>query len=161
MLGETSKLLFGGAYTYKERDYIIYNYALNIRGDYPLTGDPNELFWEENLWPRNGDVGSGTTYEAPFIPHNPNQYNSNVNSAAAYVSTELSFVKKFKANIGVRMENFQQRYTGRDQQSNNILDNDLVLDILDFFPSVNLIYNFKENQNFRISYSLRNVSSLT
>jgi outer membrane receptor protein involved in Fe transport len=154
MLGETSKLLFGGAYTYKERDYVIYNYALNIRGDFPLTGDPDELFWEENLWPRNGDVGSGTTYEAPFIPNNPNQYNSNVNSAAAYVSTELSFNKKFKANIGVRMENFQQRYTGRDQQSNNVLDNDVVLDNLDFFPSINLIYNYKENQNLRLSYSM-------
>jgi hypothetical protein len=152
LFGESSRLLFGGAYTYKERDYIIYNYALNIR-NVPLTGDPNELFWEENLWPIDGDVGSGTTYEAPFIPDNPNQYNSNVNSAAAYVATELAFFEKLKANIGVRMEKYKQRYTGQDQQSNNVLDNDVVLDDLDFFPSINLIYNLTKEQNIRLSYS--------
>ncbi|MEM6522598.1 MAG: TonB-dependent receptor [Bacteroidota bacterium] len=35
----------------------------------------------------------------------------------------------------------------------NVLDDDKVLDALDFFPSVNLIYSLKEEQNLRLSYS--------
>lgn len=150
--GEDSKLLFGGAYTYKERDYVIYNYSLNIR-NVPLTGNPDELFYEENLWPMNGDAGKGTTYEAPFIPNNPNQYNANVNSAAAYVATELTFFSHLKANIGLRMENYIQRYTGADQQSNHVLNNDVVLDGLKLFPTVNLNYKLNDQQNLRGSYA--------
>lgn len=152
LFNEDAKLLFGGAYTFKERDYIIYNYALNIR-ELPLTGDPNELFWDENLWPREGDVSSGTTYEAPFIPDNPNQYNANVNSAAIYIATEIIMFTKLKANIGLRLENYVQRYTGQDQQSNNVLDNDVVLDNINLFPTVNLIYDLTKDQNLRVSYS--------
>lgn len=151
-MGEDSKLRFGGAYTFKERDYIIYNYALNIR-NVPLTGNPDELFWEENLWPMNGNPGEGTTYEAPFIPDNPNQYNADVNSAAAYVATELTFFSNLKANIGIRMENYVQRYTGTDQQSNHILNNDVVLDNFNLFPTLNLIYKLNEQQNLRASYA--------
>ncbi len=101
--------------TYKFREYIIYNYAINPRGDYPLTGDPDELFFEENLWPRNGELGVGTTYETPFIPTNPNEYSANSLNAAAYISAELAFTSKFKTILGLRMENYTQRYTGTDQ----------------------------------------------
>ncbi len=152
LLGEESKLLFGGAYTYKERDYVIYNYALNIR-NVPLTGNPDELFYDENLWPREGNVTSGTTYEAPFIPNNPNQYNASVNSAAAYVSAELIFFNNLKAIIGVRAEKYVQGYTGQDQQANHVLENEIVLDNLDLFPSINVIYSLTKEQNLRASYA--------
>ncbi|MDO9579647.1 MAG: carboxypeptidase-like regulatory domain-containing protein, partial [Bacteroidales bacterium] len=54
---EKAKLNFGGAYTYKERDFSIDKFALNIR-NVPLTGNPNELFKPENLWPLNGTSSS-------------------------------------------------------------------------------------------------------
>lgn len=151
--GRKSNIKFGGAYTYKERDYKILSYALNIRG-VPLTGDPDELFYDENLWPLNGtDVSKGTTYEARFIPNNPNQFNSSANYAAAYVSTDLWLLNKLKAILGIRVENYTQRYTGQDQLGANVLDNEVVLDKLDFFPSVNLVYTITDNQNLRLSYS--------
>ena len=152
-MGDDSKLKFGGAYTYKERDYIIRNFALNIR-NIPLTGNPDELFYEENLWPRNGVVSSGTTYEAPFIPVNPNQYNASVNSAAAYAAIEIRFFAKLKANAGLRLEKYVQRYTGQDQLGYNVLNNDVVLDNMDLFPSLNLTYSLTEAQNLRFSYSM-------
>ncbi len=62
-------------------------------------------------------------------------------------------LKDLKAIVGVRAENYVQHYTGQDQQGENILDNEKVLDNLNFFPSVNLIYNLKEKQNIRLSYS--------
>lgn len=152
LLGNRSAIRFGGAYTYKERDYVIRSYALNIR-DIPLTGNPDELFYPENLWPYQGSIGRGTTYEARFIPNNPNQFNSSASNIGAYVSAELSLHEKFKTILGVRMENYVQRYTGTDQLLTRILDNDVVLDDLDFFPSVNFIYSLNKQQNLRLTYT--------
>ncbi len=148
-----AKLKFGGAYVFKERDYNIRSFAINIRGDVNLTGDPNEIFEEGNLWPYMGNTSSGTTYEAAFIPDNPNQYNSNVHNAAAYLSLELNLLKNLKMIAGLRVENYVQRYTGQDQLKENVLDNDIVLDNIDYFPTINIIYNVSEKQNLRFSYA--------
>jgi len=151
--GEEAKLNFGGAYTYKERDFVIRKYALNVR-NVPLTGNPDELFAPENLWPLNGtQTGNGTTYEAHFIPNNPNSFNAMVNNAAVYASTELIPFNNLKAIIGLRVENYRQYYTGQDQLGTNVLDNDKVMDNLDFFPSVNFVYALAEKQNLRLAYA--------
>ncbi|HPE56684.1 MAG TPA: TonB-dependent receptor [Bacteroidales bacterium] len=147
-----ARLKFGGAGTYKERDFVIQSFALNIR-NVPLTGDPDELFYPENLWPIDGNVSSGTTYEARFVPYNPNKFNANTMNGAGYASVDLPLMARFKAVVGVRMENFTQRYTGTNQNRTKVLDNDKVLDELGFFPSVNLIFNLTENQNLRLSYA--------
>ncbi|MCG6189663.1 TonB-dependent receptor [Maribellus maritimus] len=149
---EDAKLKFGGAYTYKERDFIIRKYMINVR-DLSLTGDPDELFKQDNLWPYNGDYSRGVTYDASFVPNNPNQYNSNVNNAAGYASIELNPVKKLKAIVGLRVENYTQNYTGQNQLGTIVLDNEEVLNDLDFFPALNFIYSLSENQNLRFSYS--------
>ncbi|KAF0128728.1 MAG: tonb-dependent receptor [Bacteroidetes bacterium] len=145
------KLNFGSAYVYKEREYSIRTFALNIR-NVPLTGDPNELMLPENLWPLGGSISKGTTYEADFVPVNPNSFDANTQNTAGYVSVELTPFNRFKTVIGLRAENYTQRYTGQDQLGTYVLDNEVVLESLDFFPSVNVIYNLKENQNLRFSY---------
>jgi outer membrane receptor protein involved in Fe transport len=119
----------------------------------PLTGDPNELLSPENLWPINGNIGSGTTFETPFIPNNPNQFNANSANIAGYVSIELKPLQKLNAAIGVRLENYSQHYTGQDQLGENVLDNDLVMSGVDLFPSVNLNYNLTQTQNVRFSFT--------
>lgn len=156
LAGKKSKLKFGGLYTYKQRDYVIQNYSINPRDpdkDTPLSGNPNELFFEENLWPRGGNELSGTTYETPFIPNNPNQFDANSTNIAGYVLTELSISQKLKTILGIRLENFTQRYTGSDQQRTNELDNDKVLDDINLFPSLNLLYQLNDYQNLRLSYT--------
>lgn len=152
VLQRDAKLMLGAAYTYRERDFAIRSYALNIR-NVPLTGDPDELFLPENLWPMDGNVNNGTTYEAPFVPVNPNQFNSNTRNTAGYVSFDFSPVKKLKTILGVRMENYVQYYTGQDQLGYNVLDNEKVLDNIDFFPSLNLIYALNQKQNLRFTWS--------
>lgn len=153
ILENASKFNFGFLATYKYRDYIIYNYAINPRGDFNLSGNPDELFREENLWPRDGQVDVGTSYETPFIPNNPNEYNANSLNTAAYVSAELALASNFKTIVGVRVENYTQRYTGSDQQREHVLDNEKVLDDLGFFPSINLLYQITDKQNLRASYT--------
>jgi len=150
--GQDAKLKLGGAYTYKERNFNVRTFAINVR-DLPLTGNPNELFSEENLWPYQDDVGRGTTYEANFVPDNANKFDANMNYIAGYVSSELNVFNKLKTILGLRVENYVQRYTGSDQQQVNVLNNDRVLDDLSFFPAVNLIYNLTEKQNIRFSFS--------
>jgi len=151
-LGEKASLDFGAAYTYKNRDFVINSFALNIR-DIPLTGNPDELFYPENLWPYEGNTTRGTTYEARFIPTNPNKFEASSNYAAAYVSTDINLVRNLKSIIGVRFEKFLQKYTGQDQLGTNVLNNDVVLDDENLFPSLNLIYKLSENQNLRFSFS--------
>ncbi len=148
-----SKLHFGVLTTYKYREYIIRNFAINPRGEYPLTGDPDELFWEKNLWIKDGDLGMGTTYETPFIPHNPNQYDAYSINSAGYISTELPVLANLKAILGVRLENYMQYYTGSDQLNINVLNNERVLNDLGIFPSLNLLYQLTEQQNLRLSYT--------
>ena len=151
--GEAARLSFGGAYTYKERDFMIRKFMLNVR-NVPLTGDPDELFRPDNIWPLNGtDYGSGTTYEAGFLPSNPNQFSASSNNGAGYVSAELPVFRGLRVIAGVRFEKFIQRYTGQNQLGSIVLNNDKVLDDIGIFPSVNLIYKLNESQNLRASYA--------
>lgn len=150
--GNKSLVRFGGLFTQKDRKFIIRNFQLNIR-NIPLTGHPNELFFPENLWPSNGNSAQGTTFETPFIPVNPNQFEANNNTSAGYISWEVSPLKYLKIIVGLRTEAYQQRYTGQNQLGNIVLDNEKVLDDLNVFPAANIIFNLNKNQNLRLSYS--------
>lgn len=155
LFGETAKFKFGGSHVYKQRDYEILSFGLSFFGNQPdFTGDPNEVLQPENI------LGNGGTifYQSGNSTPNSNAYNSNSNNTAFYISNEFTPFTNLKANIGLRAENFVLRHTGRDirfaqgGQGNN-LDNEKVLDALDFFPSVNLTYFLNDNMNLRASYS--------
>lgn len=149
--GNKGELKFGGGHTFKERDFNIRTFMINVRNIH-LTGDPDELFAPENLWPYNGDISKGTTIEPTFLPNNPNQFTSSVQNTSGFVSAQISPVKRLKAVIGLRAENYVQRYTGRDQMGYNILNNDIVLNDLGLFPSLNLVFAATEKQNVRLAY---------
>ncbi len=146
---EEAKLKFGAGQTFKERDYEILTYSLQFFGRQPdWTGDPAQVWTEENLQP-NGPIYliQGNTFP------NPNEYNGTVSNTAAYVSNEFSPLPRLKSILGVRMEKYVQRHTGRDQLQENVLNDEKVLDALDFFPSANLIYSLAEKQNLRGSFT--------
>lgn len=146
--GNKSKLKFGGSYTFKERDYEIQSFQINP-GNTVFTGDPNELFLEENLF--SADNINGVRYEPSFIPNNPNQFNSSVHHVGAYISNEFNVAALLKAIVGLRVEKYDQFYTGTNQTATIVLDNERVIDDFDYFPTLNLIYNYRENQNLRFS----------
>jgi TonB-dependent receptor len=145
-----AKLRFGGAYVYKDRDFLIESFQFPT-GSTTFTGDPNRVMDEENLF--SSTNRNGLRYDPTFIPINPNAYNSNLNSYQAYISNEFTPFNNLKAIIGVRMETFSQFYTGTNQTGSIVFDNEKVLDDIDFFPTVNLIKSFKSNQNFRAAFS--------
>ncbi len=142
------KLKFGSNYVFKNRDFNIQTFQF-ATGNTDLTGDPNQILDDENLFAQENR--NGVRYNPDFIPVNPNQYQSDLSNIGGYVSVESNPIANLKAIVGLRVEKFTQYYTGTNQGASIVFDNEKVLDDLDFFPTVNLIYNLKENQNLRLS----------
>lgn len=157
-LGKDAKFKFGGSHTYKQRDYEILSFNMQFFGnqDWP-NPDPATVLNPENIFP---STTNNIYYQSGNNTPNPNEYQSNVNNTGIYVSNEMNLFPNLKTILGVRAEYYVQRHTGRDQafangntETGNNLDNEIVLESLDFFPSVNLIYALTEEQNFRVSYT--------
>ena len=149
LMGREAKLKFGGGHTYKQRNYEIQNFQIFTNGT-ELTGDPNDIFHEENLF--SEDNRDGVTYDPQFLPINPNLYDANINNSSLFVSNEFEPTSRLKTIIGLRAEKYSQRYTGINQ-SGDQYNNLKVLDALDLFPTANFIYKLTETQNLRFSYS--------
>lgn len=150
ILTRDAKLKFGVSHTYKQRDYAILDYGIRFFAGQQLdwTGEASEVWSNETIFP-NGAVHLASGVGDP----NSNEYEADINNTGVYFSTEFSPLEELKAVVGVRAENFVQRHTGRSQGAINVLNDEKVLDALDFFPSINLIYELKEKQNLRVSYS--------
>lgn len=158
LLGEDAKLKFGFMNTYKERDYEILELAIQFTtGQNWLTYNPNEVLDPKNIFPNRPN---GSYFVSSVVDPNPNAYQANSNNIAAYLSEEFNISASLKTIVGVRMESFEMRHTGRDiagAQSGgiqgNVLEDDVVLESTDFFPSLNFIYSIAEEQNLRLGYS--------
>lgn len=150
--GRKASLGAGISSVYKQRDYVIRNFQVNVR-NLELTGNPDEIFAPQNLWPYNGSINRGTTYEVPFIPTNPNQFSAESLNSAMFLSLEFNPLNNLKGIVGIRAELYNQYYTGSDQLGIWVLDNEKLIDDLSFFPSVNLIYAVTTKQNIRLSYA--------
>lgn len=151
-----AKLKFGVRSTLKSRDYAIRRNQIFVDSDIDLTGDPNELFLEENLWfnGQGNPLGNSGNYFTPdYVPRNANFFESTINNFALYISNEFTPFDNLRAVIGLRAENFVQRYTGSNQLGTIQLEDEKVIDEFELYPAVNLIYALNENQNLRASYS--------
>jgi len=147
-----AKFKFGGSYTYKQRDYEIKAFDIVPQSGVDITGtNPDQILKDENLWGKENP--NGTIYSPNFIPNNPNKYSSNSNRASLYASNEFVPFTNMTATLGLRAEQYTQRYTGYDPVNNKELDNEKVLDAIDLFPAVNLNYAILEGQSVRFSYS--------
>lgn len=143
-----AKLKFGGSYSFKHRLFNIQSFQFPT-GDTQFTGDPNQIMNNENLF--SASNRNGIRYNPDFIPINPNEYEAYATTMGGYGSLELNPAEKLKAVVGLRVEQFNQFYTGTNQNGTIVYDLVEMLDDLDFFPTLNLIYNLKENQNLRVS----------
>ena len=150
LFGNKARLLFGGQYTYKQRDFTIQQYQVRYQGGtgVEFEGDADEILNPRNLWTVN--TRRGTFAEGNFEP--TNTFDANQNVAAAYVSEEFQITDKLKSTIGLRFEKFDLYYTGTNNQGNVVLDNEKILDKSDFFPSANFIYALNDESNLRLAY---------
>uniref|UniRef100_UPI004047ED2A TonB-dependent receptor domain-containing protein n=1 Tax=Algoriphagus sp. TaxID=1872435 RepID=UPI004047ED2A len=145
---QDAKFKFGGAYTFKERDFEIQSFQFPT-GNAELDGNPNTILKESNLF--SATNRNGVRYNPDFIPNNPNKFASNLTNVGGYASMEANPAEKVKAILGVRMEKYTQFYSGTNQTATIVFDEEKVLDDLDFFPTLNLVFALKEAQNLRFS----------
>ncbi len=151
MLHGEGKIKFGTYITAKERDYQIFNYRLVLRdpfGNVQLTGDPNQLLLDENIWTVDSDEGSYLFGNFEIS----NTFNSRLTNVAAYVQSEIQVSARSKAIVGARLEDYKQFYTGVDQSGTSYDDREIISSTK-LFPSVNWTYSLKEQTNLRASYS--------
>jgi len=152
MFGRPAKIKFGGAFTYKFRDFSIDDYTFNIRGNQAFIADGNvdNLLDSDNVWNPTDDAG---TYLVSIDTFNPiDAYEGEQQIAATYFSAEFNLSDKLKTVIGIRAELFNSYYTGTPDNT-LIFDRELILDEFDLFPSANFIYALNDDTNFRASYS--------
>ena len=153
------KIKFGASETYKLRNYNIKLYEILFsRAQSWESADPSLVLAPENTYP-TAEV-NGAYIQSGNANPNPNEYSSNVNNTAAYVSTEFTVFKKLKTILGLRSEYFVQRHTGRDIAfasgdvvNGNNLVNTKVLESFNLFPTANLVYAINDKQNLRGSYA--------
>ena len=156
LFDRAAKLKVGGSYSYKERDYEILKYNMAFLGGQLQFDeyDLNSFADANNIYPN----GLNVYYQSGNVFPNPNAYNSVATNMAYYVSNEAELLPDFKVILGVRAEKFTQYHTGRDViyangGDGNNLENEKVLDALDFFPSANMIYSLTDNMNLRFAFS--------
>jgi TonB-dependent receptor len=151
-----SKLKFGTANTYKNRDYKVLRFIFNSTLEEDLTGNGDELMTDELIWSTSNARGTYVRAEES-LTDNPNIYTATQNISAFYIMNELPITPIFKAIYGLRYErtdNWISGYGRLDGENvNRTIEGEKVLTSNDFLPSLNLVYNFKENMNFRASYS--------
>jgi outer membrane receptor protein involved in Fe transport len=151
--GRETKIRFGGAYTFKERDYSIilsqFDYRM-LNGGLPTSGNPDWYFQEENIYDPATGVG---TYLLSTDSEPSNTFNARQTTAAVYLMNELPVSTRLKAIYGVRVEQNDMFYTGQNQQGTIRLADSNTLSELNFLPSVNTVYSMNENMNLRASYN--------
>lgn len=151
-----SKLKFGFANTYKNRDYQILRFIFNSTSSETLSGNGDELMADDFLWSTSNTTGTYVRAEES-LEDNPNIYQATQNISGIYVMNELPVTPVFKAVFGLRFERTDNWISGfgrlTGEQVNRDIKGEKVLTENDFLPAVNLIYNTKEDMNLRVSYS--------
>ena len=156
-MGRDFQFKTGISNIYKMRDYNIRSFDAQFFGKQPdwVEQDPDAVLTDDLIYP-NGNI----YFQSGNSDPNPNEYQSRSNNTGAYVSGQMNLTSKLKVVAGLRGENFIQWHTGRDQAyaNGNVidgknLDNEVVLESFNLFPSLNAIYALTKMQNARFNYS--------
>ena len=145
------KLSFGLANVLRERDFFIqdYNFFFHRAATVDLTGNPDEIFYADNYW--TPATKKGTYVNGAYEPSKTYQAKQNI--AAAYAMHDFPISNSLKAIYGLRVEKAQNWYSGRKQviidPQTDFYDNRLVLDELDFLPSLSLVQSLANDDTGR------------
>ena len=163
MFGEKAKLKFGGLASSQKRDFIIAQFDItnNALANQDSTFNQFE-FWtninsnsdsiltNNNIISSNNNNGTHLDIDNTVITQN-NKFNSSKTTFAAYISNELKIFSVLRTIIGLRVEKFDLYYTGNDQGRQLYMSNENIINKLDLFPTINIIYPVNENSNLRTS----------
>ncbi len=150
LFNRNAKLMFGGGYVYKQRDFSIDKYTFGIRGHsgQEWHGDADKILDPRSIWTVNKKTG--TYLIGNYEP--TNTFDAYQTIISGYVSDEFQISDKLKSILGLRFEKFDMYYTGQNNQGSIIYNNKKVLDKADIFPSLNFIYALNDDTNLRAAY---------
>ena len=156
LFGNNAMLKFGAHGAYKQRDFSIAQISVSTLFSSPAdwlryNGDPNKIFDPTNIWTFDNQNGTYINAQTTIIQE-ANKFDASNINAAGYVSNEFRIDERLRSIVGLRVEMFQQYYTGTNSQQGVNLKNERIIDKLDIFPSVNLIYAVNEKANLRAAY---------
>ena len=155
LFSRAAKLKFGALNSYKEREYDIFSYRINVPTNLGIldNGNPDNLLKPENTWTPTNTIGNHIALYTNGGVERGKNYDANQINISGYSSIEFKFTDKLKSIIGLRAEKFVQKYTGENSGGTVKYNDEKVIDKFDLFPSTNFIYSIKENTNLRLSYS--------
>jgi len=150
--GMIRTLKFGGLYSNKNRNFNELNYSYNDFGAF--NGNPEDYFTDQNMsWDSSSVVINGI----PYLSYTPrlyitegdigvNDYTGDKKINAAYAMVDMPLLEQLRFIGGVRYEETRMNLFSLDERKA-----DGKIDTKDWLPSVNLIYNMRENMNLRTS----------
>lgn len=143
------KLKTGVSFASKDRSFRTSEYSIDYIGrSENLSGNPNNLLDPNNLWTPQSNEGSHIVGDF----QRTNQYDASSTTHAGFISAELKLSDAWKSVVGIRFENYIVKYSGLDSEFEALDDAELI-NVKDFYPSLNLIHSLSEETNLRFSYA--------
>ena len=147
-----AKLKYGIYGSYQKRDFSIRVYEIEIAGFQnnwqSFDANSDSILHPSNIWTNENTNGS---FLAPKDIEDPsNIFTSTKTTFSGYLSNEIKLFRVLRVISGLRLEKFDLFYTGENTLG-SVLNNDNIISKLDFFPSLNLVYQLNENSNLRTS----------
>jgi len=149
--GLESKISSGLGFDHRMREFSIFQYAHQPQTIDNYDGSsPNTLLNEDNLVQASGD-NDNLILVSEF--QDQNAYEASQSTVSAYGLADVKFTEKFKAVGGIRIEKFQQIYSGYNLVTTSFLVNEKVTNDLNILPSLNATYSPNKKVNLRFSYA--------
>ena len=116
LFSRAAKLKFGALNSYKEREYDIFSYRINVPTNLGIldNGNPDNLLKPENTWTPTNTIGNHIALYTNGGVERGKNYDANQINISGYSSIEFKFTDKLKSIIGLRAEKFVQKYTGEN-----------------------------------------------
>jgi len=141
-----NEIKFGGYAQIRDRDFnarqLGYSFAPGASPNYSSL-PINQIFQQSNI-----DTNGLVLKELTKLT---DQYTASSNLYAGYVRFDSKITSRFRAIWGVRVESYNQKLSTYRTGSNEKFNIDTT--VVDFLPSVNLVYALNTKTNLRASYS--------
>ncbi|MDA1307078.1 MAG: TonB-dependent receptor, partial [Acidobacteria bacterium] len=145
-----ASLKFGASYSDRQRNFDSRRFRfipINVRR-FDLTQTPEQIFSAENI---------GTRFELREETRETDSYDADQQVLAGYGMVDLSVNTRTRFIAGARVENFTQNVNTFDLFGGDVFGSQVVIngniETTDIFPTANLVFAARPNQNIRLSFS--------
>ena len=156
--GRTAELKIGGAYANKARTFSEESFIFHPKLNDSLKavhGNPTAFYAPHNV----GVIDTTGTAENPRFefgnyisnPGNANDYEADQETSAGFVMLEIPVTARLRAIGGVRFEATRMSTVNTEKTEDDSTARG-ALDTNDWLPSLNLVYQLRDNMNLRGSY---------